>query len=281
MLDPAVATLSSLRPWEAASFLFFTAVVLVSPLVAHAGGRRILKVQCGAFAGLAVTAAIAMTPYSPLVHDWFGPPALLLMGYWISGWLFVAPRRDQEERLQQLDDRLNVRSFARNLPRPIVEFLELSYVGIYPLIPVALVTTLTLKHDASPERFWSVLLITDYICFIVLAWVQTRPPRVLETGEPWQSTIRSFNLRLVGATSIQVNTFPSGHAAEALAAALLVLGAPLPIVLLMFLNAIAVSAAAVLGRYHYTADALAGWAVALLVFWGLALLVFWGQISIF
>ncbi len=62
-----------------------------------------------------------------------------------------------------------------------------------------------------------------------------------------------------------MNTFPSGHAAEALAAALLVLGAPLPIVLLMFVNAVAVSAAAVLGRYHYAADALAGWAVALIV----------------
>jgi membrane-associated phospholipid phosphatase len=262
---PAAAALSSIRPWEAASLVFFGAVLLVSPLVARAGHRRILKVQCGAVAGLAVTAAIAMAPYLPLVHDWFGPPALLLMGYWISGWLFVAPRSDQERRLQQLDDCLTVLSVARGLPRPVVEFLELSYVGIYPLIPVALVTHLTLTPDPSPERFWSVLLITDYICFIVLAWVQTRPPRVLETGEPWRSTIRSFNLRLIGAASIQVNTFPSGHAAEALAAALLVLGAPLPIVLLMFVNALAVSAAAVLGRYHYAADAIAGWAVAVLV----------------
>ena len=83
-------------------------------------------------------------------------------------------------------------------------------------------------------------------------------------------------MRLVGAASIQVNTFPSGHAAEALAAALLVTGAPLPVVIVMWLNAVAVSAAAVLGRYHYAADALAGWAVAFLVW-----LVVWGQISIF
>jgi hypothetical protein len=31
----------------------------------------------------------------------------------------------------------------------------------------------------------------------------------------------------------------------------------------MFLGAIAVSAGAVLGRYHYLADALAGWIVAI------------------
>ena len=44
------------------------------------------------------------------------------------------------------------------------------------------------------------------------------------------SSLRRFNLRVLGATSIQVNTFPSGHAAEGLVAALLVLAAPAGIV---------------------------------------------------
>jgi len=92
------------------------------------------------------------------------------------------------------------------------------------------------------------------------------PPRALESGEPWQSSLRLFNLRLLGATSIQVNTFPSGHAAEGLAAFLLALAAPPGIVVAMFLAAVAVSAGAVLGRYHYLADALVGWVVALGVF---------------
>jgi membrane-associated phospholipid phosphatase len=102
--------------------------------------------------------------------------------------------------------------------------------------------------------------------------VQTRPPRALEPDEPWTSSLRQFNLRLLGATSIQVNTFPSGHAAEALVAALLVIGAPPAIVAVMFLAALAVSAGAVLGRYHYLLDALAGWLVAV----GVCLL--WGQV---
>jgi membrane-associated phospholipid phosphatase len=63
-----------------------------------------------------------------------------------------------------------------------------------------------------------------------------------------------------------VNTFPSGHAAEALAAALLCLDAPAPVAAWMFFNAAAISAGAVFGRYHYAADALAGWLVALLVY---------------
>ena len=274
-LDPSLSRFSSMRLWETASLVFFIAVLLVSPVVTRAGHRRLLKVLAGGLAGLLVTTAIAMTPYSPVVHDWFGPPVLLLMGYWISGWLFVAPRIRQEQALLRLDDRLNVLKIAHQMPQVLVELLELAYVGIYPLIPIALLTHLMLTPGPDAERFWSVLLITDYICFIMLAWVQTRPPRVLEGTEPWHSSVRPFNLRLVGAASIQVNTFPSGHAAEALAAALLVLGAPLPIVLLMFVNAVAVSAAAVLGRYHYAADALAGWVVALIVW-----LAVGGQLSI-
>ena len=86
-----------------------------------------------------------------------------------------------------------------------------------------------------------------------------------QPGEPWRSSLRALNLRLLGAASIRVNTFPSGHAAEALAAALLVANAPSVVVAWMLFNALAVSAGAVFGRYHYATDAIAGWLVALAV----------------
>jgi hypothetical protein len=44
-----------------------------------------------------------------------------------------------------------------------------------------------------------------------------------------------------------------------------VTGAPWPIVTAIFLNAVAISAGAVFGRYHYAADAILGWIVALIV----------------
>ena len=77
--------------------------------------------------------------------------------------------------------------------------------------------------------------------------------------------MRSFNLRVLGAASIQVNTFPSGHAAEALVAALLVAALSPWILGVMMLAALAVAGGAVLGRYHYAIDAFAGWFVALAV----------------
>jgi membrane-associated phospholipid phosphatase len=168
--------------------------------------------------------------------------------------------------LAWLDERWHIAAAGRHVPRVLVEMLEAAYCGIYPLIPLALLIHLTFSKSPNPGRFWSVILLTDFICFGVLPWVQTRPPRAREAREPWTSTVRAFNLRLLGATSIQVNTFPSGHAAEALAAALLTMSAPTWIVASMFLAALAVAAGAVLGRYHYLADALAGWVVAVLVF---------------
>jgi membrane-associated phospholipid phosphatase len=71
---------------------------------------------------------------------------------------------------------------------------------------------------------------------------------------------------MLDASSIQVNTFPSGHAAEALAAVLLTSSAPMPIAVAMSIAAVAISAGAVLGRYHYALDAVAGWLVALAVY---------------
>jgi membrane-associated phospholipid phosphatase len=168
-----------------------------------------------------------------------------------------------ERRLVALDEALRIQTIAARTPRILAELFEFAYVAIYPLMLVAL--GIAIRTGVPAERFWAVILLIDYICFGMLPWIQTRPPRALGIDAPWRSAWRRFNLRVVESSSIQVNTFPSGHAAEGLAAALLVLGAPFPLVAAMFVAGLAVSAGAVLGRYHYAADALAGWAVAIAV----------------
>ena len=178
----------------------------------------------------------------------------------------MKPSTPQERALRWLDDRLDIRAISRRTPQLVAEVLEAAYAGVYLLIPLALLIYLRYSTSPDPGTFWSVVLITDFVCFGVLPWVQTRPPRALEDAEPWASSLRRFNLRLLGATSIQVNTFPSGHAAEGLAAALLVLAAPAGIASAMLIAGLAVSAGAVLGRYHYLVDALAGWVVAIVVY---------------
>ena len=248
--------------WQAATLIFFVFVAAVATLPGRQRPRRLGRLYAAAVAGAAFTLGISTLSYQPILHDWLAPPIALLLAYWTSGLLFVGPIASQEHALLGFDERLNILGTARRFPAPLAAALELAYAGVYPTIPLALALHLLFVPDAVPARFWAVVLITDYICFGCLAWVQTRPPRALECGEPWLSAPRRFNVNMLGASSIQANTFPSGHAAEALAAALLVIGAPWPIFFLMLINALAISAGAVFGRYHYAADAIAGWVVA-------------------
>jgi membrane-associated phospholipid phosphatase len=250
--------------WQAATAAFFgyAAVVAVLPRGLSPGRRR--TAIGGVAGGALVLAGSCALPADRFANVWLLPPAALLISYWTSGRLFVAPMPRAERALARVDDILAIDAIAARTPRLVAEVLELAYVGIYPLIPIALY--LALHHGVTADRFWTVILVTDYVCFGMLPWIQTRPPRAVGFGTPWQSSWRAVNLRVVDASSVQVNTFPSGHAAEAVAVALLVSGSPAPLVALMWLAAAGISAGAVFGRYHYAADAIAGWAVALLVY---------------
>ncbi len=255
--------LPDVQPWQTATAVFLVYVAAVAVLPRGLPPARRMKALAGVAAGgVVLIASLAFA--DGFANTWILPGVLLLIGYWSSGALFVAPMPRLERALVSLDESLRIQRSAARLPRALVELLEFAYSGIYPLILVAL--AIALRHGVSPSRFWTIILVTDYICFGMLPWFQTRPPRAVGFDTPWRSSWRSINLRILEGGSVQVNTFPSGHAAEALAAALLCLGAPAPVVGWMFFNAAAISAGAVFGRYHYAADALAGWLVALLVY---------------
>jgi membrane-associated phospholipid phosphatase len=253
-----------MQAWHAATATFFLYIAVAAAFMPRLDAVKRRLAFTGAAIGVTVTFGSYLIPH-PVLNDWVLPPLVLLVGYWTSGLLFVAPMPRAECRLLAIDRKLRVTRIAAGAPRLLAELLELAYAAVYPVIPIALIVYLVTIGAQDAGRFWTVILVTDYICFGMLPWVQTRPPRALEAGSPWLARFRAVNLRLLGKTSIQVNTFPSGHAAEALAAALLVIAAPAPVVVVMFLIAAAISVGAVLGRYHYAADVLAGWAVAMAV----------------
>ncbi len=258
--------LLTLRGWEFASVVSFAYIAIVAAFL-RKGLPPATRVQAvgGSAAGLLLTWASAIAPFHPFLHGWLLPPLLLFLAYWTTGLLFVAPMQRIERLFAYVDRVVHVRKLGSIVPKSLAEFLELSYAAVFALIPVALALHLKFAKAPDPDRFWTVILVTDFICFAMLPWIQTRPPRSLEPGEPWPSSFRTFNLRLLGTASIRVNTFPSGHAAEALAAALLVSNLRLGLFIWMLFNALAVSAGAVFGRYHYAIDAFAGWLVAVTV----------------
>lgn len=254
-----------MRLWESGSAAFFIYVIAVALLLPRLEAAARWRGALAGTAGLLAAFASSWIAPRPLLHEWVIPLGLLLLAYWSSGALFVAPMPRAERLLEGIDARLGILRIAGRLPRPAAEFLELAYVSVSPILPIAFALHLYLTPNPSPERFWAVMLLTDFLCFGMLPWIQTRPPRAIEEGAPWRSSVRTVNERLLGTVGIHVNTFPSGHAAEALAAVLLVTAAPVPVAVGMLVVAVSITAGAVLGRYHYALDALTGWIVALLV----------------
>jgi membrane-associated phospholipid phosphatase len=261
---------TALHPWQTASAAYFTYITAAAIFLP--GIRSAARASAGAFsaAGFLLTLLALASPEGTVLRDWVLPPMLLLVAYRASGTLFTRPMPRVEQMLGGLDRALRIRSVSARLPRWAAECLELAYAAVYPMVPVGLALCIlgraTQARPPDVDRFWTVVLLTDYVCFGALPWIRTRPPWQVETGEPWPSALRAINMRLLGAAGIRMNTFPSGHAAEALAVALLVADASagLPVYVMLF-GAAAVSAGAVFGRYHYALDAVAGWLVALLL----------------
>lgn len=254
-----------LRAWEWAGLAFFAYALGCAVLLPGLDRSARFRSAAGSLTGVLVTLLSAALHRTAVLQNWVVPPLLLLIAYWSSGLLFRAPMPAIEEGLRRFDRALAIRGAAAAMPRAVAELLESAYAAVYGLIPIALAMRFRLTAAPDPDRFWTVILVTDFICFGLLPWIESRPPRALEPGDPWRSSIRSFNLRVLGAASIRVNTCPSGHAAEALAAALLVSHVSPLVFAWMLVGALAVSAGAVLGRYHYAADAISGWVVAVCV----------------
>jgi membrane-associated phospholipid phosphatase len=200
-----------------------------------------------------------------LVIDLLVPAVCLLGGYWLSGLFFIAPMARLERWLLRVDQRAGVARYA--YPWFLHEYFELAYVLVYAVVPAGAVTLVIGGHADLVPRFWSVVLLAEFVSYGMLPWLQTRPPRALEMpaegASPSVSIVRRFNLAVLRRASIQVNTLPSGHAAGAVATALAVTSV-MPVAGVVFLGlAVSITVATVVGRYHYIVDSVLGVIVAI------------------
>jgi membrane-associated phospholipid phosphatase len=236
--------------------------------------RQAIVVTLAAAAIVFVPRLWRVTPFTLAARDWL-PALYLVIGYWLSGWYFVAPMKDIEAHFMAVDWRILGRdsgsALVESLPRPALELLEFAYVTCFLFVPGGLVVLMLAGHRDAADRFWTLVLLGEFGSFAMLPWIQTRPPRAVEppgTIDRRPLFMRRMNRLQVNTVSIGVNTFPSGHVAGALATAIAVsevLPAFAPWLLAMV---VAIAIAAVLGRYHYFVDAVAG-AVWTLVAWAL------------
>ena len=101
----------------------------------------------------------------------------------------------------------------------------------------------------------------DVVCAAAVAAIPSasgRSKALPTTASP----LRRLNARILDKASVQANTLPSGHVAGAVAAALALMALSVTIGWTVMLVAVAIGVAAIVGRYHYAVDCVAGAVVA-------------------
>lgn len=277
---PRFATIEAgMRAAEWIQTVVFTFFISLAWLRALPALRRARVTGFGA-AGLGATLAGALVlprllpPLAAsVVRDWL-PAALVLLVYWQAGEFFMRVDQPFQDRLERIDARIVaplLRWLSQNrIGKWIAAYLELCYLLCYAMVPLSIAALYLLRLARHSDHFWAVVLVPTYISYGMLPFLQTMPPRMLE--ERWldplpPNPVRTFNLWILRHASIHANTFPSAHVAASTAAALVLATlVPWPVALLFTAIAAGIAVGTFAGRYHYASDAIAGIAVALVVF---------------
>lgn len=192
------------------------------------------------------------------------PFAYIALGYWIPVLLVPHGRNDAFEAWLARTDGA-VRRVVIAPPRWLGHVLELGYLACFPLLPVAFAVVSIAGSEGDVARFWLAVLAAGYVCYGTLPWVVTRPPRLLERDVPQvePTPFSRANVFVLERVSHLFNTFPSGHVAVSVAAAVCAGDVSPAAGVALGVVAAAVAIGAVAGRYHYTADVVLGAALGI------------------
>jgi membrane-associated phospholipid phosphatase len=205
------------------------------------------------------------------VRDWW-PLVALLVGLQETTWLSVVRTPgEMETTLEQWDRAVLAGSGLKHLldsGAPLAPgALELVYL-LAALLPAAMVLLFYAAAERSRlDDAWSAVLLATLSVFAIWPWMPMEPPRLVFPSElmPPETWLRRVTLGLVNYAGGRAGSFPSARVAVAFAVPFTFLRLPKrwrAAGLAGIAFAIVVAVAAVYGRYHYTADVMAGLAVA-------------------
>ena len=248
-------------PFEAFVIAYLIFFVLVAPFTRVAWRKRVATAVGAAAAALAV---YVVARALPLEARLLLPFLYIALGYWIPVPL-VPPKRDGafEAWLRRTDDA--VRRKMGTVPRWLTSGLELGYLACFPLVPVSFAAVWSAGSYADVAHYWLGVLIAGYACYITLPWLVSRPPRLVNetASDVALPTVTRLNRFVLGHVSHRLNTFPSGHVAVSVAAAIGA-GRVWPVAgVVLGAVAAAVAVGAVAGRYHYFVDVILGAGIGL------------------
>ena len=242
--------------WVALLYFIYLAVVCwLRPLPPF---RRLIitSVSVALIVAIRVTAWIAPS----FVRDWT-PFLYVSVGYYLTGFLFVAPSAELEAWLLKWDHYWFGDPTTRfaNWPWWVVAYLDVVYTLCFLLLPGGFAALALTGHSERANRYWTMVLAADLGAFAPLSFFQTRPPWALEPPPKLRASgIHRLASYVVKRGTTGVNTFPSGHVAVSIAVAAGVMSSlPVTGAILMAVAA-SIGVACVVGRYHYAMDVLTG-----------------------
>ena len=259
-----------------AYFIYTAALALVLPLkpplplVIVSLNALIL----GGFALLARAAGLRHRLFLEVLRDWY-PAPLMLLAYREMGW-FAQPHTSfhlentwvRWDRALLNDWGLKRLIESAGAAGPAV--LETAYLLVYAVAPFAMAMFYVYRHRERVDAFLVTFLLGILGCYALFPYFPSEPPRTVFPGQDFPSVttaVRRLNWWLLGGYGIHTSVFPSAHVAGSFSAAwasIRLLPEHRWVGRFLLMLAVLIATATVYGRYHYLADALAGFAVSLL-----------------
>jgi hypothetical protein len=243
------------------AYLAFFAVAALFTHGAPAGRTR--TALAATSLAVAVYLVSRLLPIAPRL--WL-PFLYIPIGYWIPVPL-VPTRRGGAFEAWLVRTDAALRGAVDTMPRWLAYSVEIGYLFCFPLIPISFAIVWTAGSQAQVVRFWTAVLAAAYVCYVTLPWLVSRPPRLIaaDTAPAAATAVRRANVFVLGRVSHHLNTFPSGHVAVSVAAAIAA-GRVMPIAgVVLGVIAAGVALGSVTGRYHFIVDALLGIALGIIV----------------
>jgi membrane-associated phospholipid phosphatase len=265
--------------WIVVGYLVYLHALLAVFPVPRASRLRLVAVAVPLVAFLLIVTALPLSPAVRHIRPWLPLPCIVLC-YWLSGLFFLSPQEQFERRFSAFDRRtrawFGAGPSAADAPRIVLEWLELAYFSCYLMLPAGMAALVLAGRVDQWDRYWSMVLLAECASYGVLPWIRTRPPWAVRPYSPMRNRrglFRRLNLLVVRYMSTQANTFPSGHAAGAFAAAFAVASVWPAAGAAFFLVAVSIAVGSVVGEYHYAGDAVTG-ALTAAAAWGVVTAIF-------
>lgn len=266
--------------WLLVAYFAYTAVLAqvlpLRPPVPVVAAVVNLTVLAG-FGLLAWAESLRRRGFFAVLRDWYAAP-LMLLAYREMGWFAPAHHTHQYERTWVGWDRVllndwGLKSAIESLGPLLPSVLELSYLLVYAIAPFAMAMLYIYRKRERVDRFLIIFLTGILVSYALFPYFPSEPPRAVFPGDQFPSVgtvFRRVNWVLLAGYGIHTSVFPSAHVAGAFSAAFAMLRL-LPerrwVGRLLLPLAVSIAVATIYGRYHYAADAVAGFAISVAALW--------------